>query len=43
MVRDVSENPVGDALIAHLGVWQPQSVLLFGVRVIDTDALSYLS
>ena len=40
VVRDISENPVGNALDADLGVrgvWQPQSVALFDVCVIHTD------
>ena len=35
-----------DALIADLGargVWQSQSMVLFDIPVVDTDALSYLS
>ena len=44
VVRDASEN--SEALIADLGVrgvWQPQTMALFDIRVIDTDARSYLS
>ena len=46
VVRE-SDNSLGiPALIADLsvrGVWQPQTVALFDVRVVDTDAQSYLS
>ena len=44
VVRDASEN--GEALIADLGirgVWQPQTMALFDIRLTDTDAKSYLS
>ena len=44
VVRDVSESC--EALIADIGVrgvWQPQTMALFDIRVIDTDARSYLS
>ena len=43
-VKDASKD--NDALIADLGVrgvWQSQSMALFDIRVVDTDALSYLS
>ena len=36
----------GKALIADLGargVWEPQAMALFDIRVVDTDARSYLS
>ena len=36
----------GEALIANLGatgVWEPQSMALFDIRVVDTDAKSYMS
>ena len=36
----------GETLIADLGVrgvWSPQSEALFDIRVIDTDAQSYLT
>ena len=36
----------GDALIVDLGVrgvWEPQAMALFDIRVVDTDAKSYLS
>ena len=36
----------GEALIADLGtrgVWEPQAMALFDIRVVDTDAKSYLS
>ena len=42
VVREADDNP---ALIADLGVrscWQPQVVTLFDVRVVDTDAKSYV-
>ena len=44
VVREATEN--SPALIADLavrGVWQTQSVALLDIRVIDTDAQSYLS
>ena len=44
VVRDASVD--GDALIADLGVrgvWEPQAMVLFDIRVVDTDARSYLS
>ena len=44
VVRDASAD--GEALIADLGargVWQPQAMALFDIRVVDTDARSYLS
>ena len=31
------------ALIADLGVWIPQGEALFDVRVVDTDAASYVN
>ena len=40
------QNIVMPALIADLGVrgvWQSQSMALFDISVVDTDALSYLS
>ena len=42
VVKDASEN--SDALIADLGVrgvWQPQTMALFDINVIDTDARSH--
>ena len=44
VVRDASVD--GKALIADLGargVWEPQAMALFDIRVVDTDARSYLS
>ena len=44
VVRDVSVD--GEALIADLGarrVWKPQAMTLFDIRVVNTDAKSYLS
>ena len=44
VVTDASED--SDALIADLsvrGVWPSQSMALFDFRVVDTDALFYLS
>ena len=44
VVRDASVD--GDALIADLGVrgvWEPQAMALFDIRVVDTDARSFLS
>ena len=44
VVRDASVD--GDALIADLGVrgvWEPQAMALFDIRVVDTDARSYMS
>ena len=44
VVRDASVD--GEALIADLGargVWEPQVMGLFDIRVVDTDARSYLS
>ena len=51
--KDVIREPVicnsdanGPGLIAYLGVhgvWQPQGEALFDVRVVDTDAQSYIS
>ena len=44
VVRDASVD--GDALIADLGVrgvLEPQAMALFDIRVVDTDARSYLS
>ena len=39
-------EPAGETLVADLsvrGVWLPQAEALFDVRVVDTDAQSYLS
>ena len=44
VVRDASVD--SDALFADLGVrgvWEPQAMALFDIRVVDTDARSYLS
>ena len=44
-VKDISHDDSGEVLIADFcvqGVWLPQAEVLFDVRVIDTDALSYL-
>ena len=44
VVRDASVD--SDALLADLGVrgvWEPQAMALFDIRVVDTDARSYLS
>ena len=44
VVRDASVD--GEALIADLGareVWEPQAMVLFDIRVVDTDTKSYLS
>ena len=45
VVKDISHDDSGEVLIADLcvwGVWLPQAEALFNVRVIDTDAQSYL-
>ena len=44
VVRDASVD--SEAFIADLGargVWEPQAMALFDIRVVDTDAKSYLS
>jgi len=44
VVRDASAD--SEALIVDLGargVWEPQAMELFDIRVVDTDARSYLS
>ena len=44
VVRDASVDD--DVLIADLGargVWEPQAMVLFDIRVVDTDAKPYLS
>jgi hypothetical protein len=46
VIQDQSDNPPQDALVADFkarGVWQPQATALFDVRVIDSDAPSYLN
>ena len=45
VVREAYDKNNVPALIADLGVhgcWQPQVVTLFDVRVVDTDAKSYV-
>ena len=45
IVKEADESSGSPALVADLsvrGVWVPQAEVLFGVRVIDTDAQSYL-
>ena len=45
IVKDAQDDS-GEVLIADLsvrGVWLPQSEVLFDIRIIDTDAQSYLS
>ena len=45
VVREADDKNNVPALIADLGVrscWQPQVVTLFDVRVVDTDAKSYV-
>lgn len=46
LVRDGSaSHPPTDTLVADLsirGAWQPQVTALFDVRIVDTDAPSYL-
>ena len=46
IVSESTIEPVGETLVADLsvrGVWLPQTEVLFDVRVVDTDAQSYLS
>jgi len=46
IIQDSSNHPHREALIADVsarGVWQPQATALFDVRVVDTDAPSYLN
>ena len=46
IVRETSRDPHQDALIGDIstrGVWQLQSTAIFDIRVIDSDAPSYLS
>ena len=40
VIKDASES--SDALIADLG-WEPQTMVLFDIHVIDTDVRSYTS
>ena len=45
-MRESDDSFEMPALIADLSVrrvWQPQTVALFNVRIVDTDAQSYLS
>ena len=45
IVKDAQDDDSGEVLIADLcvrGVWLPQSEALFDVRIVDTDAQSYL-
>ena len=46
IVSDSTIEPAGETLVAYLsvrGVWLLQAEALFDVRVVDTDAQSYLS
>ena len=46
IVREASRNPPQDALIVDISTrvaWQPQYTAIFDIRVIDSDATSYLS
>jgi len=46
VVSDALVNQTGETLIADLsvrGVWLPQAEALFDVRIVDTDAQSYLN
>ena len=46
IVYESTIEPAGETLVADLsvrGVWLPQAEALFDVRVVDTDAQSYLS
>ena len=46
IVSDSTIEPAGETLVADLSVrdvWLPQAEALFDVRVVDTDAQSYLS
>ena len=45
IVKNVHDDDSGEVLIADLcvrGVWLPQAEALFDIRIIDTDAQSYL-
>ena len=45
IVKEADESSGSPALVADLsvrGVWVPQAEALFDVRVVDTDAQSYL-
>ena len=44
VVRDANDSEGNPALVADLsirGVWQPQTLALLDIRVVDTDAKSY--
>ena len=46
VIQDRSDDPPQEALVTDIkarGVWQPQATALFDIRVIDSDAPSYLS
>jgi len=46
IISDAAVDPSGETLVADLsvrGVWLPQAEALFDVRIVDTDAQSYLS
>ena len=46
IVSDAVVDPSGETLVADLsvrGVWLPQAEALFDVRIVDTDAQSYLT
>ena len=46
IIQDRSDDPPQEALVADIkarGVWQPQATALFDIRVIDSDAPSYLN
>ena len=45
LVQEALDNPPQQALVADVGirgVWQPQATAMFDIRVIDSDAPSYL-
>ena len=45
VVREPNDREMVPALVADLsvcGVWQPQATTFFDVRVVDSDANSYL-
>ena len=46
IVSDAVVDPSGETLVADLsvrGVWLPQAEALFDVRIVDTNAQSYLT
>ena len=46
VIQDRSDDPQQEALVADIkarGVWQPQTTAIFDIRVIDSDAPSYLN